>query len=250
MRCNRVLVLVVGALWVAIGSPAADGQTYSGFAIDGRANIFGAGFGDAPAPGGGSGGLPPPVADITLPGPVVLRFSSVTGLVRSAVPEPQNGPDGGTSSTGTTDILSHRDVSGIVHPNRTLFLVGVFRDAGAAAPGGPAPARLSFGDPENFLTLSPQVNQTFFIGDGLTDDTAAVQTFVAPPGATRLFLGFEDAFDFGNPSAAPGHYGDNSGEFTADFAFTPVPEPAALALVVAPAALACRRRRRRPAHAP
>lgn len=219
---------LAAAVFFGLMAPIAGAQSYSGFVVTGQMNIFGAGFGDAPAPGGGTGGVAAPAAAIGQPGPLMLTFSSVTGTVQCSVSDPVNGPDGGTGAGGVTNLTSFRDVSGIIHSNRTMFLVGVFRDASAGSAGGPAPARLNFSDPENFLTLSPALNQTFFIGDGRTDNTNAVQTFFVPSGATRLFLGFADGFGF---TGAPGHYGDNSGQLVADFAFTPVPEPSTLALV-------------------
>ena len=51
------------------------------------------------------------------------------------------------------------------------------------------------------------VGQTFFIGDGMTP-SGLQQRFIVPPNATRLYLGFADAFSFQGP---PGAYGDNTG---------------------------------------
>ena len=48
----------------------------------------------------------------------------------------------------------------------------------------------------------------FFIGNGLTGDTAAgdlggqVQQFVVPAGATRLFLGTSDGYEWNNNGGA------------------------------------------------
>jgi hypothetical protein len=49
----------------------------------------------------------------------------------------------------------------------------------------------------SFLTLAPQLQQPFFIGDGLTS-LGVVQRFIAPPDATRLFLGVMDNFQWSN----------------------------------------------------
>ncbi len=63
----------------------------------------------------------------------------------------------------------------------------------------PAPAGLNFGSEasRNFTTLSPQLKQVFFIGDGRTASNV-VQQFVAPVGATRLFLGTMDGIEWNN----------------------------------------------------
>ncbi|HMP04110.1 MAG TPA: PEP-CTERM sorting domain-containing protein [Gemmatales bacterium] len=222
-------------LWLAVVAsylvlvPSAHAQSYFGVTIDAQHNIYGAGFGDAPAPSGGGGGLAPPVATIGLTGPLQLTFSSVTGLVTCSVSDPFNGPDGGTGAGGVTNLLSFRDVSGIIHSNRTMFLVGVFRDDSPGAVGGPAPDRLAYSDPENFTSFAPLLNQTFFIGNGRTDSTGTIQQFLVPAGATRLFLGFADGFSF---IGLPGAYSDNSGQLVADFAFTPIPEPSVSLLVL------------------
>ena len=94
-------------------------------------------------------------------------------------------------------------------------LVGVFETATGPTSGTP-PATLDFTViGTNFASLSPALNQVFFIGDGLTGDgSGSVQQFMVPLGATRLYLGCADA---GNYNGSPGAYSDNSGTFTVSF---------------------------------
>src|SRR5262249_39942824 len=77
------------------------------------------------------------------------------------------------------------------------------------------------------------LNQTFFIGDGLTGTgSGSVQVFHVPDGATRLYLGFADAFFF---QGDPGYYDDNTGSLTATFmvtAISGVPEPGSFMLAL------------------
>ena len=159
--------------------------------IQGTANIFASGQVSA--------------SDGTLPQSTVfagsnlqLIFSSVTGLVNCCSSAPDSPPDGGTGAGGNTNINSLNGISGIIDSSRTLFLVGMF-DNGSLN-GGAAPARLDFSaNQDSFTTLSPLLYQTFFIGDGRTGFNNAAgtqQVFVVPTGATRLFLGFADAFGF------------------------------------------------------
>jgi hypothetical protein len=106
-------------------------------------------------------------------------------------------------------------ISGVQHGELTLFLVGVFLDDDE--PGDPAPPRLDFSNDaltDDFLELAPALRQTFFIGDGLAGGSE--QIFHVPAGATRLFLGFADAFDFGDPIGPPGWYDDNLGQLVVD----------------------------------
>jgi len=88
-------------------------------------------------------------------------------------------------------------ISGYIGPQGPL--VGVFLSN--AVPSSGAPAALDFssgGFGTDFATLSPLLGQVFYIGDGKTSG-GIFQTFTAPAGATRLFLGIPD----GSAAAAP-----------------------------------------------
>ena len=79
-----------------------------------------------------------------------------------------------------------------------VSLVGVFLNN--SVPGSTfAPSTLDFSTDasRSFTTLSPQLNQIFFIGDG-RDDSGQVQNFVVPGGATRLFIGTWDSYEWNN----------------------------------------------------
>jgi hypothetical protein len=100
-------------------------------------------------------------------------------------------------------------------------------------PGGNVPGGV------NYLTLSPQVAQVFFIGDGLTDGGVPQQVLV-PTGATHLYLGFADGFQWSN------NVGSYSVSVEPAVSIATLPEPPALALAAlgTVVAVACRRRRR------
>jgi hypothetical protein len=84
-----------------------------------------------------------------------------------------------------------------------------------------APAGLNFQTLGlDFSSLSPELKQLFFIGDG-KNAADQVQSFVVPAGATRLYLGTMDGFGWFN----------NTGAITVDV--VAVPEPSALALMLA-----------------
>ena len=178
----------------------------SSLSVPSSSNIFAAGrAGTSPM----DGTLPPSFSFTAGPGRL-LTFQSVTGTVQCG-PSPtwsSNGPDG---LAYASDINSYNNISGLVHPRKSMFLTGVFLAGSLPAA---APARLNFTN-DSFTTLSPAIGQTFFIGDGLTGTgTGTQQQFLVPPEATRLFLGYADASFFrGNP----GSYFDNSGSLTATF---------------------------------
>jgi hypothetical protein len=161
-----------------------------------------------------------------------VMFSNVTGSVNANDTQSTftNGPDGAgpAGSTTSTNLNSVGGISGIVDDSNSFFLVGVF--VSASEPQDPAPSPLDFSSSalgENFSTLSPQLNQTFFIGDGLTGHgTGATQVFNVPATATRLFIGFADGAFF---TGDPGNYSDNSGSLSVTVNI--VPEPSCISLV-------------------
>jgi hypothetical protein len=83
----------------------------------------------------------------------------------------------------------------------------------------------------DFPSLSPALRQVFYIGDGV-DSGANFQTFIAPAGATRLFLAIPDGFGF---VGGPGAYDDNDGAYLVRIGVNErptVPEPASVLFVV------------------
>jgi hypothetical protein len=180
--------------------------------VPGQANIFGAGHGVPPSGDGGEGSLPPGVSLAAGTGRV-LTVSNVTGTVNSGCTGSANGPDGLHGGCGGTDINSTGGIAGIVDSQASMMLVGVFLTD--SEPQDPAPARLDFspsvGLGEDYAAIAPGIGQVFYVGDGLTGTgSGSAQQIQVPPNATRLFLGIADAF-----VGDPGHYGDNSGNFTA-----------------------------------
>jgi hypothetical protein len=194
--------------------------------ISADSNIFGAGKTSAPAPGGGLGGQLPPMFNFAAAAGQVLTFSNISGSVEFSAffPTSTNGNGDGGYPYGT-NIWSYGGISGIRNDNAFAFLVGVFLND--SAPTGTGPLALDFTNNTSFAELAPQLNQTFFIGDGLTGSGLGnIQRFLVPDQATRLFLGFADGAGF---QRLPGHYSDNSGSVVANFelqsAAEPVPEP-------------------------
>jgi hypothetical protein len=180
--------------------PGDDGTTQVVLAT---ANIFAAGRDAPPQPGGGGGGTLPPVWELPS-GSTVGTFPCATGEVTPFTGQSlRNGPAGDTQGAGgeSTDVTSYEGISGIVNQGNGMFLVGVFLTDGV--PSDPAPPRLDFTDVEDFEELAPEIFQTFFVGDGMG------RTYRVPSGATRLYLGFADAFLYEGP---PGWYGNNAGE--------------------------------------
>jgi hypothetical protein len=195
-------------------------------------NIFGAGKTFAPAPGGGLGGQLPPMFNFAAGPGKVLTFSSISGNVYvSGFSANSNNGNGDGGYLFGTNILSYGGISGIRNDNAFAFLVGVFLND--FEPTGTGPLALDFTNNTSFAELAPQLNQTFFIGDGLTGSGSGnIQRFLVPDQATRLFLGFADGNsgqEFPPLPQLPAYYGDNAGSLVANFelqsATESVPEP-------------------------
>jgi hypothetical protein len=126
------------------------------------------------------------------------------------------GPDGGPFfSRGSENGISGLRVT-------ASALIGVFLDSQLPTTT-PAPINLDFEIlTRDFLTFSPELKQVFFIGDGMTN-SSIVQKFYVPNGATQLFLGTADGFQWIG----------NGGGFNIDitsYSQATVPEPTSMAI--------------------
>ncbi len=83
-------------------------------------------------------------------------------------------------------------------------VMAVFQ-SNSAPDGSGAPSSLDFGttSDRDYTSVSPQLKQVFFIGDGKRDN-GELQTITVPTGATKLYLGMMDAWQ----------WNDNVGNFT------------------------------------
>jgi hypothetical protein len=205
-----------------LGTETVDAQTStpacvpgSNVTVPGTANPWGASLSSPPAPAGnGTGTVPPCLAvkpqdrlNIAASGQVVSG-SDVGGTT------PPNGPDGLVDFSQEI-VNAVGGISGI-STDTWAPLVGVF--ATDSHPSSIPPPSLDFRSTAtgtNFSTLTPQLWQPFYIGDGVTS-TGSSQTFEVPSGATRLYLGVPDC-NLGSGPNAPctvGDYSDNSGSFS------------------------------------
>jgi hypothetical protein len=204
VKASNVLMLAAALTAAASAAGVSQGANPSApRPVLATANIFGAGYNDAPAPGGGGGGTAPPGWRLPPGEGGVVTFPSITGSVTPlSGSSPDNGPEGdhGANGFGPSDFESLRGISGIVDSKNKMFLVGVF--LGDGEPSLPAPPRLDFTDREHFDTLAPVLGQVFFVGDGRG------RRYEVPKNATRLYVGFADAYPF---SRQAGYYGNNAG---------------------------------------
>ncbi len=132
---------------------------------------------------------PARVLDIPLIPGQRLMFRQTGGNTGDSTTNGNNlGLDGNASLMATQ--RSANGINATTAPRGALM--GIFLDDRAPNTYAQASAMdFSSANSRNFTTLSPQVKQVFFIGDGLTSDNK-LQEFVVPAGATRFYLGVMD----------------------------------------------------------
>jgi hypothetical protein len=137
----------------------------------------------------------------------VLNFAATGSVSYAGGTTSGDNPDGDSAFS----MASYGDGLSAPLQIRANSLVGVFLDDSSPT-GSPTPEPLSFASGLAFSWLAPGIGQIFFIGDGLTSDSNAglfdgeQQSFIVPPGATRLFLGTVDGSGWYN----------NTGSFAVD----------------------------------
>lgn len=222
---NR-LFASLAAVALASGSALAG----SFITVPGTSNLWLAGMPDGSTAGDGMDSAPgqsPVLAPVSVAGGDVFSFE-VTGSVLNGDGPLDLPPDGDVFTLQARIPGPENGIADMFGPINSL--IGVFLDD-AQPDGSDTPSGLDFSDSEfgvNFSSLSPGLKQPFFIGDGQSTDRA-VQQFIAPAGATRLYLGTMDGFGWFN----------NIGEFRVRI----VPAPGAAILSGLLGITAFRRRR-------
>ncbi len=130
---------------------------------------------------------PTQISTLPLSDGMSLYFRQTTGQT-SYENSGNYGPDGQSDW-----IVRQAPVNGINATKAPIMsLVGIFLDDRKPSTYSQA-AEMDFstGNSRNFDSLSPQLKQVFFIGDGMKSD-GTLQKFVVPDGATRFYMGLMD----------------------------------------------------------
>jgi hypothetical protein len=133
---------------------------------------------------------PVQISGIQVASGVNLTFT-VTGQESDGSGAPFTGPNGDTTRINDLYGGAENGIADVFAPFGSLL--GVFLDYQIPSQFT-APSALDFSESiaRDFVMLEPGLRQPFFIGSG-TNSAGVVQQFVAPEGATRLFLGPMDS---------------------------------------------------------
>jgi Flp pilus assembly protein TadG len=126
-----------------------------------------------------------------------LAFDSISGGANNGQSTTRIGPDGNTGQTVSNFCGNELGKSNVTAPINSV--IAVFLDDQLPTSAGSTPPSLDFSTAasRDFASLSPQLRQPFFVGDGLRAD-GSTQSFVVPRGATRLFIGTMDSYEWNN----------------------------------------------------
>jgi len=152
---------------------------------------------------------------VTLNAGESLTFDGVNGGANNSQSKEKYTADGNTGWIGNNAYSKKKGVengmSDLYAPMNSL--IGVFLDDETPDSYGTVPSVLDFSTSQSreFTALSPEMRQPFFIGDGRTTD-GTVQQFTVPKGATRLFVGTMDIYEWNNNSGSFSFSAHNSGK--------------------------------------
>ena len=126
-----------------------------------------------------------------------MTFDGINGGATNDYTDPNRyTADGNTGSNASNTVGDEHGVANMVAPINCL--VGLFlSNATPGSQSAPTDQDFSTDADRNFTTLSPQLNQIFFIGDG-RNDSGEVQNFVVPQGAKRLYIATWDDYEWNN----------------------------------------------------
>lgn len=143
-----------------------------------------------------------------------IMFNGVTGTAGNGGGSSSTyNPDGNTgnivnlgTANGTGAANWPKSMNGIANVKAPINgMIAVFlTDEAPNATAAPSPLDFSSATARDYTSIAPLTKQPFFVGDGRRS-TGEVQQIIVPPGATRLFIGNMDAWQ----------WNDNIGGYTA-----------------------------------
>jgi len=146
---------------------------------------------------GHPGSSPVGITGVPITGGNSMTFDGINGGATNDFTDPHRYTADGNETWILNNYLGgEHGISDMTAPINSL--IGVFIDNQTPAHQS-QPSALDFSSDasRNYTTLSPQLNQVFFIGDGRTD-SGEVQHVVVPTNAKRLYIGMMDGYEWNN----------------------------------------------------
>jgi Flp pilus assembly protein TadG len=148
----------------------------------------------------------PAQATIPITPGAIITVSSVSGAGNYAPGYFDAGNADGVVDGATATIFDDVAAGGVEeHGIADAYMPGNSLNAvflGSSTPDGgtpPAPLNFSTQSSREYASISPQTKQPFFVGNGQTSG-GTQQTIVVPQGATRMFFGIMDCWEWDNNS--------------------------------------------------
>jgi hypothetical protein len=205
---KRLSMAAAGAIAVVLAVPGITRATSLSFTVPGTADAWLAGMPDGTTASAGPNGnlfdtapadSPVLVSGLNLNPGQILNFSA-SGAVNFDPSVAKNGPNGDLSLIAPHVQGAQNGIADITAP--VTSLIGVF--VGANQPSlSPAPSALDFSTPGSldYTTLTPSLQQPFFIGTGTTTG-GKEHNIVVPTGASALYLAVYDGWQNNNNGGA------------------------------------------------
>ncbi len=143
----------------------------------------------------------------------LVSFEGLSGVGSNGSGSSNTGPDGNQTwnvalGNSAPAMVPNNSVNGIANVRAPIAACMAVFLSDAAPNTTPAPAGLDFATlaQRDYATIEPLLKQPFFVGDG-KNSWGEVQTIRVPAGATRIFTGMMDAWQ----------WNDNTGSFRLKF---------------------------------
>lgn len=140
---------------------------------------------------------PVKAAGLTLKPGSSLTFDGVDGGANNTASSVRFDGDGNTTNIVTNSAGAENGKQNLRAPINSVIAVFLTDATPTGVSGLPEALDFSTTASRDFASLSPKIGQTFFIGDGRRDN-GELQRFVIPAGATRLYIGTMDGYEWNN----------------------------------------------------
>ena len=139
------------------------------------------------------------------PGSTIM-FDAVTGASNFSGGSTSGNADGDNTKIVTLGSPSFNDYTYFNSPMNGMSnikapinsMMAIFLDDNVPTSGSaPSPLDFSTASSRDYTSLSPQLKQVFFVGDG-RNSSGEAQQIIVPPSATRMFIGSMDGWQWNN----------------------------------------------------